>query len=108
RRVLFRSLNNNFVHDANEPFTETGAYGRFQLTAEQLADIEQPENYPLMVHAIRGVTVDEDLIVHGDEETGRITASFFLTAPPGVKTVTPLTTLVKLELDALQQNPAIA
>lgn len=106
--TVWLDLNNNWIPDANEPTTQTLEYGRFVFSEEDLVGIERPEDYPLMVHAKRDITVDEGLIQDGNADSGRLLASFFLAAPPSVTTVTPLTTLVKLELDALQQDPKLA
>src|SRR5690606_5382029 len=88
--------------------------GVFRFSAQELEGIEAPHQYALMVHAIAAcptasciITQDEDRMVKGDEDSGRIPLSYFLAAPPGVTTITPLSTLVKVEFDRQLSDPAL-
>ncbi|MDC0662517.1 hypothetical protein [Marinobacter sp. SS21] len=78
-----------------EPTTMTGAGGHFTLDTTGLmldpmvAPDLDPRDYPLIALAVPGQTVDES---YGG---GRLVErAFMLTAMPGIRTVTPLTTLL--------------
>lgn len=84
-----------------EPTALTGANGQFTLNIEELdqsplvsADLD-PRDYSLMVMTLPGQTVDEtpmgEVIVE---------KAYTLTAPAGVRTVTPLTTLLRARIIA--------
>ena len=113
--LVWLDLNHNYVPDADEPSTLSGKGGVFRFSARELEGIEAPHQYALMVHAIADcgrvrpcvVTQDEDLMVRGDENSGQIPMSYFLAAPPGVTTITPLSTLVKVEFDRQLTDPAL-
>ncbi len=122
--LVWLDLNHNYLPDTDEPATLTGKDGVFRFSAQELEGIEAPHQYSLMVHARAActpdedlatapkscITQDEDLMLKGDDESGTIPLSYVLAAPPGVSTITPLSTLVKLEFDRLladpTQNPA--
>lgn len=79
-----------------EPTTMSGAEGRFTLDTSELVldptvgpDLD-PRDYPLIAVAVPGRTVDETY----DGGTV-IDKAFMLTALPGTRTVTPLTTLLR-------------
>lgn len=85
---VFLDRNNNHVYDAGEPETRSGDQGRYSL------DVEPGDGdlYPVVVEVEAGVTVDED--------SGAIDSDYVLESPPGRwQFVSPLTTLVKLEMD---------
>lgn len=90
---VFLDRNMNRRPDPGEPLVETGAEGRFSLVVPQ----GDEKIYPLVVQVDAGRTVDED--------TGRpVAKDFILEAPIGRHSfVSPLTTLVKREMD---KNPS--
>lgn len=86
---VWLDLNRNFLWDANEPRATTGAGGVATLDVTGIAN---PENYPLVVKAIKGETIDED--------TGNtVTTDYVMSAPAGEQDVTPLTTMVHVLLE---------
>ncbi|WP_042013181.1 hypothetical protein, partial [Aeromonas fluvialis] len=91
--LVWLDLDRNGEPDSDEPQGRTAAGGKITL---EVSNIDQPEQFRLMVRAIAGETVDE--------VRGPVTKTFSLSAPPGVNEVTPLTTLVDLKM---QQDPAL-
>lgn len=81
--------NDNLTCDANEPFTFTDENGKFTLTG---VTPEESKAHSIVVMAIKGTTIDQD------NPGITISHSYFLTAPAGTTTVSPLTTLVKAEM----------
>ncbi|WP_020676372.1 Ig-like domain-containing protein [Geopsychrobacter electrodiphilus] len=93
---VFLDRNGNRRQDNDEPWTNSGAQGRFSL------DIQPGEGglYPVVAEIIAGVTVDED------QSNQSISEGYILEAPAGHWSfVSPLTTLVKNELD---KNPSLS
>lgn len=93
---VWLDLDQNGQLDEGEPSTMTTAGGRFTLDITSLqrdptvgADLD-PRDYPLMLLAIPGQTVDED-----DGEA--VETGFLLMAPPGLTIITPFTTLIEFE-----------
>ncbi len=90
-----------------EPSAVTGEGGKFSLdlTAwqERRAALNQalldPKKYPLALLAIPGATIDEGLIADGNTTVATIQKGYYLLSPPGRQVISPLTTLVKHELD---------
>lgn len=84
------------VLEDGEPTVMTGEGGVFTLDTSQLIQDPKvapdlvPKDYPLMVLAIPGQTIDETF------DGGRpVEKAFLMTAPKGVRTVTPLTSLLR-------------
>lgn len=93
---VWLDLNENGQWEEGEPAAETGAGGRFSLDVSSLqrepsvgADLD-PRHYPLMLLAIPGKTIDED---HGQT----VERGFMLMAPPGLRVITPFTTLIEFD-----------
>lgn len=86
--LVWLDLNENFQLDEGEPSATSQAGGVATLDVD---GIEDPSIYPVVVQAIANETIDED--------TGNaIITGFTMSAPPGVAQVTPLSTLVHLEV----------
>ncbi|MFB9217907.1 hypothetical protein [Vibrio sinaloensis] len=89
---VWLDLNRNFQLDANEPTATSGDGGKASLNVD---GIDNPEQYPVVVRAIKGKTVDED--------TGNAVATdYVMSAPAGQQDVTPLSTLVHVQLESGQ------
>lgn len=88
--TVWLDLNANFQLDSGEPSATSQAGGVATL---DVSGITNPENYPVVVQAKAGETIDED--------TGNtISNDFTLSAPAGVVQVTPLSTLVHIEVSS--------
>ncbi|WP_136484891.1 hypothetical protein [Vibrio sp. H11] len=86
--LVWLDLDQDFQLDDNEPSATSQSGGVAEL---DVSGITNPEDYPVVVQAIRGETVDED--------TGNtVSNDFTLSAPPGTAQVTPLSTLVHIEV----------
>ena len=85
--TVFLDKNNNKILDAGEPFTTTGAGGKYELKYE-LTEDEKGKNYPVVVIADPAETIDED--------TGtKVEKEYLLTTPIGKESfISPMTTLV--------------
>lgn len=84
--TIFLDLNNNLQLDAGEPSTTSGPGGYYRLTNLDPALMQ----YPVVVLAQAGVTVDEDT------PNQPIANSYLLCAPPGgTDFVSPISTLVQ-------------
>lgn len=91
---VFLDRNGNRRQDIGEPVTDSGAQGHFSL------DVQPGEGglYPVVAEIIAGLTVDED-------QNQSVPEGYILEAPVGHWSfVSPLTTLVKNELD---KNPSL-
>jgi len=78
-------LNVNGLYDSGEPTTTTDSNGAFTLTATS----DQINSYPVVVSAIAGTTIDQDL------PNTKLTSNMTMIAPAGSSSVvSPLTTLV--------------
>ncbi|WP_117235029.1 hypothetical protein [Vibrio maerlii] len=87
---VWLDINRNFLLDDGEPTTTSGEGGVAKL---DVSGIAEPEQYPVVVQAIAGQTVDED------EPDAPITSGFMMSAPAGEDAVTPLSTLVHIYLE---------
>ena len=99
-RVWLDMGEHNYQLDKDEPWVETGEGGVGVL---DVTGIDNPQQYPIIVQAIPGKTVDED---NPDE---KVAAGFIMSAPAGELTVTPLSSLVEVEMnthEALSQSEA--
>jgi len=85
---VWLDLNKNSVKDPDEPSATSGEGGIAQL---DVSNVTNPQNYPVIVHAIAGQTEDED--------QGLVTSDYVMSAPPGEDKVTPLSTLVNVLLE---------
>lgn len=81
---------------SGEPTTLSGEDGTFVLDIGELlsnpADAPNldPRDYPLFAMALPGKTVEQ--LRHGDQT---VVDAYLMSAPPGVRNITPLTTLVR-------------
>lgn len=91
--------------EEGEPTAMTGAGGRFSIDISALSvdpsvgpDLD-PRHYPLYALAIPGKTL---------EETSRgdvlVESAYLMSASPGIRNVTPLTTLARFRADAARRN----
>ncbi|CDS97985.1 hypothetical protein [Vibrio coralliirubri] len=88
--TVWLDLNKNYVLDSGEPTATSGEGGIAEL---DVSGIDNPSQYPVVVQAIAGQTIDED--------QGPVTKSYVMSAPAGETAVTPLSTLVH---NTLEQN----
>jgi hypothetical protein len=79
-------LNNNLGCDDNEPQTFTDINGKFKL---ENVSSEMSKSHSIVVRAIADKTIDSD------KPNEKIKNGYTLTAPAGITTVSPLTTLLK-------------
>lgn len=104
---VWLDLNRDGVLDPGEPTALTGSGGTFRLDVSAL-DVplteqtpsnpdRDPRDYPLMLVALPGLTVDESRMVNGNEMTALVDRGFFMMAPPGIQVITPFTTLVETQ-----------
>lgn len=82
-------LNANKVCDRGEPSATTGPDGDFTINAEA----SQIESAALLVEIIAGTTIDKDT------PNTPIDKAYSLSAPPGYKFISPITTLVQAEVE---------
>ncbi|NOH81634.1 hypothetical protein F0231_18010 [Vibrio sp. RE86] len=82
---VWLDLNGNYLLDDGEPNAISGNGGVADL---DVTGIDNPEQYPVVVQAIAGQTVDED------EPNITVSDDYMMSAPPGETDVTPLSTLV--------------
>lgn len=88
--LVFLDRNGNKLHDADEPATESGAQGFYSLPVAK----GDGDRYPVVVHIRAGETIDED----NPQEPAAFDVT--LETPVGhYGFISPLTTLVKHELD---------
>ncbi|WP_117234944.1 hypothetical protein [Vibrio maerlii] len=90
---VWLDLNNNYLLDDGEPNAFSGTGGVAELNVSGIAD---PTQYPIVVQAIAGQTIDED--------QGPVTEAYVMSAPAGETAVTPLSTVVH---NALKQDPTL-
>lgn len=86
--TVWLDLNRNYVLDNGEPTATSGEGGVAEL---DVSGIENPSQYPVVVQAIAGQTVDET--------QGQVTESYVMSAPAGETAITPLSTLVHNTLE---------
>jgi hypothetical protein len=97
---------------ADEPWAMTSDHGKFTLNLTDIQAIYKanqktqlnPRDYPLMLLAIPGQTIDEDMVAGGNPNLGIIQKAYFLMAPAGENIITPFSTLVKIERDREVSN----
>ncbi|MEZ9836996.1 hypothetical protein AB4323_07430 [Vibrio sp. 10N.261.52.C11] len=87
---IWLDLNGNYVLDDGEPNAISGDGGVADL---DVTDVDNPEQYPVVVQAISGQTIDED------EPDVTVSDDYIMSAPPGEKDVTPLSTLVHVLIE---------
>ncbi|MGD8170802.1 polysaccharide lyase family 8 super-sandwich domain-containing protein [Vibrio sp. TRT 21S02] len=83
--TVWLDLNQDFQLNEGEPHATSGEGGVALLDVSDIAG--DPEEYPLITRVIKHQTVDED---HGEV----VRKSYLMTAPAGVKNITPLTHLI--------------
>lgn len=86
---VWLDINENFEWDDNEPFAISGSQGKVAI---DVTEINNPSNYPLVAQATKGSTFDETT-------NDFVTYNFVLSAPKGELILTPLSTLVHLQLE---------
>ncbi|MFA0525416.1 hypothetical protein AB4517_17725 [Vibrio sp. 10N.222.52.C3] len=92
--TIWLDLNKNYVLDSGEPTATSGEGGVAEL---DVSGINNPSQYPVVVQAIAGQTIDED--------QGPVTKSYVMSAPAGETAVTPLSTLVH---NTLEQDSSLS
>ncbi|MCE0558503.1 MSCRAMM family adhesin SdrC, partial [Motilimonas sp. E26] len=98
--IVWLDLNRNFTLDADEPNATSGDGGKVLLDISGISG--KATDYPLMVKAIKGVTIDEDT-------NQVINRDYIMAAPAGVQEITPLSTLVLQEMEqGTTQEQALA
>ncbi|GLT13553.1 hypothetical protein [Vibrio algivorus] len=90
---VWLDLNGNFKLDIGEPSANTGNGGKADLDT---TGIDNPEQYSVIVQAIKGETVDEDTITDENPNGTAVEKAYVMSAPPGESAVTPLSTLVDI------------
>ncbi|PSW06842.1 hypothetical protein [Photobacterium lipolyticum] len=97
--VWLDSIEQNFKLDEGEPSVKSVKGG---LAILDVSNTPNPEQYPVVVQAIAGTTIDEDTITEKNTDGVPLTADFVLSAPAGQVTVTPLSTLVHIKMESTQ------
>ncbi|WP_019613638.1 hypothetical protein [Psychromonas ossibalaenae] len=92
---VWLDLNGNFALDDGEPSSRSGIDG---ITILDVGDIENPQDYQVIVKAIASETVDQDTISSANPDGIATTVPFILSAPAGQTVVTPLSTLVNIKI----------
>ena len=87
---IWLDLNGNYALDDGEPNAISGDGGVADL---DVTNVDNPEQYPVVVQAISGQTIDED------EPGVTVSDDYMMSAPPGEKDVTPLSTLVHVLIE---------
>ncbi|WED22984.1 alpha-amylase [Vibrio sp. JC009] len=88
---IWLDVNGNNEKDIAEPSAISGEHGRAVLDISNVSgDISA---YSLMVQTVAGQTIDED------NPDVPLAAGYLMSAPPGYKVITPLTTIVKLKME---------
>jgi pimeloyl-ACP methyl ester carboxylesterase len=85
--TVWLDINNNGIHDSDEPTTVTQGNGKGTFTLS--SDID-PTKYSVLAFAEAGKTFDESL-------NNVVEKDFILASPEGEQIITPLTTLVYLK-----------
>ncbi|WP_305368515.1 hypothetical protein [Photobacterium leiognathi] len=93
---VWLDINGNSLHDKNEPFTISKDGGVADL---DVSGIDNPEQYSVMVKAIAGKTVDEDTVTETNKAGVPIAKPFVLSAPAGESIISPLSTLVQINMN---------
>ncbi len=84
-------LNDNFECDDSEPTTISLTKGNYSLQDLNQSDVD---SHSIIVEAIAGETYDED------DPSATIAKSFTLSAPIGQTFISPLTTIIKFNMDS--------
>lgn len=99
---VWLDINGNFQLDKDtEPTAITGKGGIAKL---DVSTVTNPEQYPVIVKAIAGQTIDEDTISSDNPDGTPITAEYVMSAPAGETAVTPLSTLVHVVLEQTKSD----
>ena len=93
---VWLDINGNSLHDKNEPFVISKDGGVADL---DVSGIDNPEQYSVMVKAIAGKTVDEDTVTETNKAGVPIAKPFVLSAPAGESIISPLSTLVQINMN---------
>ncbi|WP_052957725.1 thrombospondin type 3 repeat-containing protein [Photobacterium angustum] len=93
---VWLDINGNSLHDKNEPFAISKDGGVADL---DVSGIDNPEKYSVMVKAIAGKTVDEDTVTETNKAGVPIAKPFVLSAPAGESIISPLSTLVQINMN---------
>ncbi|PSV34767.1 hypothetical protein C9J44_14435, partial [Photobacterium sp. GB-27] len=93
---VWLDINGNSLHDKNEPFAISKDGGVADL---DVSGIDNPEQYSVMVKAIAGKTVDEDTVTETNKAGVPIAKPFVLSAPAGESIISPLSTLVQINMN---------
>ncbi|NBI52980.1 hypothetical protein [Photobacterium alginatilyticum] len=89
KATVWLDLDRDYQLDANEPNVKSGDKGLAEL---DVTGIDNPEQYPIVVKAVTGETVDED------NPGVTVTKDFIMSAPAGSEVVSPLTTMVDMKV----------
>lgn len=93
---VWLDLDGDFLLDNNEPSALSGENGVADL---DVTDIINPEQYPVVVQAIAGKTIDIGDDVQNPANNAPIDISYMMSAPAGETDITPLSTLVHVILE---------
>lgn len=85
---VFLDVNENSVHDTDEPSGTTGAGGVVTLNT---TGIENPDTYPIIAIAKKASTTDEDT-------DALVAKDFSMSTPAGNTVVNPITTLIQTKI----------
>ena len=102
---VWLDINGNFQLDDSEPNALSGEGG---IAVLDTTNINNPEQYSVVVKAIAAQTIDEDSITDANPEGIATTTPFLLSAPAGQTIITPLSTLVNIKMkNGLEQSQAV-
>lgn len=87
---VWLDVNGNFILDNDEPMTTSGESGKAVL----VTTVANPEQYPVVVQAKTGITIDEDSIDAEHAQGVAVELDYVMSAPAGEKNITPLSTQV--------------
>ena len=96
---VWLDINGNYQLDDGEPSAQSGKDGVANL---DVTNTKNPEQYPVIVQAIAGQTIDIGTDVSAPENN-LVNTSYMMSAPAGETDITPLSTLVHV---VLEQNIA--
>ncbi|MCX2760792.1 hypothetical protein OQJ75_20620, partial [Vibrio sp. 14G-20] len=85
---VWLDVNGNFVHDNDEPISTSGDSG---LAVLDVTDIDEPSSFSVVVQADKLLTIDEST-------NDLVALDYVMSAPAGEHIITPLSTLVHLDL----------
>mgnify|MGYP000107792157 CR=1 FL=1 len=92
--TVWLDVDGDYTQDAGEPSAQTDGTGKATL---DVTAVDNPAQYRVLVKAIVGQTTD---VGDGKGTPKPVTKAFTMSAPAGVSTVTPLTTLVAQQMAA--------